>query len=272
MKKRLISMLIISSIVFSLMHLNNYSSNIIKIVAMIQLLGLALFLSYIGMKFSFVYCIIGHSINNLIATIPMLVFAFNADTIQFENSTYKADLEPISIFSISPEQSERNLDSMIFTGNITSIASNLQPFNNDFEYTNSVSNLLKYKLRVLAKPDTTICFNQLNTDFLEKAKIQSDTTLKPSYTLSIFDTIKLKSKPNNNYFLMDLHGLVQLIRLQNNLPLKTDKNYENKILFLDFSFLKNKNINDRRLLLNDKYGIKISEKEIDTIKSVKFYQ
>lgn len=269
-KNKLILMLITSSIVFSLIHIHNYDSSIIKFGSIIQLFGLAMILSYIGIRISFYYCILGHSINNLIATIPLFMLSLHAETIHFENSTYNAVLIPISLFSISNEPNQINHDSITITGHISSIAADIQPFSNEFYYTNVATDLFKYKLKVFAAPDTTICLNQISKDFLCKNKIQSDTTLKPAYILTIFDTLKLNTKPSSNSFLMGLYELVEMIRQQNNLPLKMSNFYENIVLYIDNSLLEKKSINERKILLKENYGISISDVAIDSIKCVKF--
>lgn len=58
---------VVTSVIFGLIHWSNYTLFQIQAAAVMQTMGVGLILSYIGLKYRFVFCIVVHFLYNLVA-------------------------------------------------------------------------------------------------------------------------------------------------------------------------------------------------------------
>ncbi len=266
----LILMIFFTSLIFSLIHILNYNAIWIKIVAVIQLFGFALILSYIGIRFKFIYCIIAHSIFNFIAIIPFINLT-TIEPIVFENSTFKADLTELSIFSFQNQTGYVEEDSILVFGNLPSIATSLVSYSNDFIYLSNTNNFNSYKLIVKSKKDKHIDKNELLNDYINKTKLHSDTLYKKAYILSYKDSTKFVVNKSDGYFLHTISTLIDNIRFMYKIPLVMDNGLENKIFSMKLDYLKIKTFEETKAYLKINFNIDIQASIKRNVAIVNFY-
>ena len=259
-KIKIWTMTLLTSLLFGFLHLKNYVSSTFTIIACIQLVGFGMILSYIGLRFNFIYCIIIHSVYNLIAILPIMI-SFESDLLPLNGKSFDATIEHVSIFTLSNKQDIIKNDTISITAIPVEIATKLNNFNKDTLYDYLIQGqLVKKHLLAISKTDTQIDKKELLDNILKQFNIQSDTSLIQAYTLSVVDLDKLrKTFVGNNYFLISLTGLVQSMRSKYDIPLILDDDFDDIIIEMDYKFIRLKDIEDISHFLLEKYGIFITQ-------------
>ncbi|HPW65719.1 MAG TPA: CPBP family intramembrane metalloprotease [Salinivirgaceae bacterium] len=218
--KNTIVIAVITSIVFALIHYGNIDSSL-RLINLLPYFGLALILSFIGLRFKFFLCILAHSAYNLIAMLPLIFFSNqNTSVIQFESDTYTAELTKVSFFSSIEHKDIINHDTIDVVSTLPELIPNITPFNNEAIYTSNVTSLNKYRLSAFSKPNKEISTEQLSEDLQKRANISSDTIIIKAHVISLNDNV---SEQPNNHGLMTLYDLVNYLRIHKDLPVKLSK-------------------------------------------------
>jgi len=268
--KNTIVIAVITSIAFALMHYGNIDSSL-GLINLLPYFGLALILSFIGLRFKFFFCVLAHSAYNLIAMLPLIFFSNqNTSSIQFENDTYTAELTKVPIFSSIEHKNIINHDTIDVIATLPELIPNITPFNNEVIYTSNVTSLNKYHLSAFSKPNKEISIEQLSEDLQKKANIGSDTIIIKAHVISLNDSV---SEPPNNHGLMTLYDLVDYLRMRKDLPVKLSQNISsNKTIRFSTTILKMDSHSKIIETLNNDSLLNISpEKEGELIK-VSFFE
>lgn len=254
-------LILVTSILFGLAHISNYSAVAVKIVAITQIIGLAFIICYVGLKFGFIYTMLVHFANNLLAIIVMYAFLSNYSG-SFENTFYKTDLERKSVFDLSKKELTLVGDDTIYAeATITQIAETLAGDKKDELYLPQISNLILYKFNAVAKADTLkrehypTCRQVLFTDLVKHANLKLDTTYETAYVLSIVDSVKFAegSKASDSYTTY-VYSLVGSIRSIYKLPVLFP-DFERKEFSVSLKLLRTKNTDEFIAKLKNEYGL-----------------
>ncbi len=248
-----------TSLLFGIMHYNNYESWA-RIFAIIQLIGLSLILCYIGMRFGFIYTIIGHFVNNLIALL-LITIVFNTNySGKFENTTYSAEITKISNLKFYNQTHWLFPDSIYTNGYITQIATELPPFKTDIIYKYSIADFNRYILSVKNKTGSNINKEQLFIDYINNTNLILDTTYTAAYTIKILDSLKLCSyKLSKSYQKTNIQSLTTSIRSIYELPIVLERNYINYNFNIDWKILRIKSVQELINRLKNEYGILLTK-------------
>jgi membrane protease YdiL (CAAX protease family) len=259
-KIRLVLLILSTSILFGLMHYHNYESWA-KLFSIIQLIGLSLILCYVGLRFGFIYTILGHFINNLIALSMLTLFANSNYTCEFDGTTYNAKITKISSLEFSDQASWIFSDSISANGYITQIASELPSFNNTIIYFYSITDLNRYNLIVTQKSNDGINKDQLFKDYIKYTGLILDTAYSEAYVLDITDTLKLinHSPPPETTQETHIQSLTTSIRSIYELPLILDDNYIDYSFSLDWKLFRIKSSEEFVNRLKNEYGILLTK-------------
>ncbi len=259
-KLRLVLLIVSTSVLFGIMHYANYESWA-RTFAIIQLIGLSFILCYIGLRFGFVYTILGHFLNNLIALMLLTVFANTDYAGKFENTTYTAEISKMSSFDFSSQMCFTFPDSISENGYITQIASELPPFKSDIIYQYSITDLNRYSLIATSKSENTLNRDQLFNDFIQLTELILDTSYSQAYVLTIEDTLKLlnyvpilENKQETN-----IESLSISIRDIYNLPVVLDDDYINYSFDFDWRFFRIKSSEEFIDRINNECGILLTK-------------
>ena len=165
-----------------------------RYISILQLFGVSLIISYFALRFGFVYGILIHFANNLLATIIIFTTSANYST-SIVKENYMANIEKIEFLENSSSIQEGSFqDSIVHVGNITQIAVELAPFNNEVIYKAKLSSLdsYHYVAKCKNKETCTLDRQELLKDFLNHTNLKTDTILVDAFVLKIIDIDKLQ--------------------------------------------------------------------------------
>ncbi|MDD4149808.1 MAG: CPBP family intramembrane metalloprotease, partial [Bacteroidales bacterium] len=259
-KLRLVLLIISTSILFGIMHYENYESWA-KLFAIIQLIGLSFILCYVGLRFGFIFTILGHFLNNLIALMLLTVFANTDYAGKFENTTYTAEISKISSFDFSSQMHWIFPDSISTNGYITEIASDLPSFKNGIIYKFEISDINRYLLIATSNSEDKINEDQLFNDFVQHTGLVLDTSYSEAYIMIIEDSLKLLNylPPAENRQETNVESLSTSIREIYKLPLILDDDYRNYSFDFDWKLYRIKSSEEFIDRLNKECGILITK-------------
>ena len=259
-KLRLVLLVIYTSILFGIMHYENYEAWA-KLFAIIQLIGLSFILCYIGLRFGFVYTILGHFLNNLIALMLLTVFANTDYAGKFENTTYTAEISKMSSFDFSSQRRLTFPDSISQNGYITEIASELPSFKNDIIYKFEISDINRYLLVATSNSEDKIKEDQLFNDFVQHTGLVLDTSYSEAYIMIIEDSLKLLNylPPAENRQETNIKTMSRSIRDIYKLPLILDDDYRNYRFDFDWKLLRMKSSEEFIDRLHSECGVLITK-------------
>ena len=265
--------IIVTSILFGFIHFNNFSGST-KYLAILQLIGLALILCFFAIRYGFVYSILLHFANNMFALILIMTLSVNDYSCKIENENYLVTIEKVSNLNMTSSPNYFLQDSIAITGNITTIASRLAPFNTQIIYKPKISNINIYQYIAICKTSKECVLNQesLLIDFLQYTKLSVDTLIVEAYFLDIIDTTKLKvfKPPCENVFSYNIADLVFSLRDIFNKPIVFEEGIENVKIVLSNEFFKSKSFDEISDNLKLNYGIEIKKKQDVTATIVSF--
>ncbi len=217
-KHKLVLSVLSTSLLFGIIHYANYTSWG-RLFAIIQLVGFSFIICYLGLRFGFIFCILGHFINNLLAMLMLTLFISKDYSGEFSNKTYSAEITKVSLFDMSRDFNYGGFDTLTYNGNITQIAELLTDFENSTFYKSQISSLIKYRLIATANPDHKIDRKELLTDFLKHTGLKTDTTYEPAYILLVTDSLRL-TNPNvsdknlyKNYLFLFMQSIYNIYKL-----------------------------------------------------------
>lgn len=266
-KHFLIINIISTSILFGIIHINNFNLPMIKFASIIQLIGLAFILSFIVKKFGLIYSIICHFLFNIVALAPLLISFGSNNTISFENESYHATLNKLSIFNSDENNSYYYSDSIDLRGHLSKLAIDIAPFEHKIIYVPSIDNLTKYNLKIKAKKGKSINNQQLFLDYLNIIKSKTDTLKKKAYLLS-FDSSLIMDSDYSSYN-TSLFMLVKHIDNKYNIPILLQENQKDTLLKIDLKTLKINDFSDFKLNLQKHNGVFINKSDSLNIKYIK---
>lgn len=182
--------ILVTSILFSLAHYQN-ESGWFAVMTFIYRFGLALIICYIALRFRFIYAIVLHFANNLLAF--ALSYFFVTDyTFEINDDTHTARLTEISMFD---EQMDHWDDGdIVYTGCLPVVAYELtSAYEKDIMYYPLVANYNHYCYCATAKDSTKpVHGRQLFDEFLQRTNLRLDTVIPEKiYYLEITDTSRL---------------------------------------------------------------------------------
>ncbi len=184
--------ILVTSILFSLAHYQN-ESGWFSVIAFLDRLGLALIACYLALRFRFIYAILFHFANNLLAF--ALSYFFVTDyTFEINDETHTAKLTEISMFD--KEMDHWDDGDIVYTGCLPVVAYDLNwgyEYQNDQMFYPLVSRYNHYCYCATAKDSTKpVHGRQLFDEFLQRTNLRLDTVIPEKiYYLEITDTSRL---------------------------------------------------------------------------------
>lgn len=184
--------ILVTSILFSLAHYGN-ESGWFAVLAFIDRLGLALIICYVALRFRFIYGIVLHFANNLLAFV--LAYFFVTDyTFEINDENHTARLTEISMFDRQMDHWDEG--DIVYTGCLPVVAYDLNcgyEYQNDQMFYPLVSRYNHYCYCATAKDSTKpVHHRQLFYEFLQRTNLRLDTVIPEKiYHLEITDTSRL---------------------------------------------------------------------------------
>ena len=261
----LIILCILSSLFFGIAHIPNESSLILKIAAFLQITGVGLILAFAALRFHFIWAIIGHVANNLIAL--LLNFCFVNTT--FTDSDFTATLSPISIFSTTFPNDYCSKDSINLYGYPADIAVAIAPQKTDIQYIAHTYTLQKYHLVATAHNSDSINNHKLLQSYLKYMNIVADTMLQSAYLVYVEDEAKFNKQQDGKAMIM-LESLIFTFQRKYNIALVFPNSIRNTILYMDTDFFTIKDYTKAKLYLREHHGLLIEDTPTQQVQCVHF--
>ncbi|MDD2411698.1 MAG: CPBP family intramembrane glutamic endopeptidase [Bacteroidales bacterium] len=271
LKNKTIIITIITSILFSLLHYNNIGDQfnwIYKASYHLNITSAGVILAAIGLKTKFIYCIIAHSLNNLVA-FSLLLFLFNKNIYNIESNTYIGKIETHSIFSNKKTNEYITKDSIQIFNSLSNLMRGLHDFKNDTFYMFYTYDFMQYDLTVNSIDEFEISKEELIKDIVSLKNIKTVSIEKNAYTLKLLDTINFNANASENNFYINLDNYLSFLR-NKKVMIKKEANTPNIILNLESSILSEKNIGKIRNNLKTHHNIDISNTENSSITVISY--
>ena len=234
-KKKLFSLMMLSSILFAVAHAGNYNGEghwFMLFVSVLEKFGFALVASYLVINYSLFWSIVFHVVNNSLIAIPFLfgVNAINKEVKVVENEDFRLETRTVLIEDKQLDMSNKfytNAVKNTYFGNVAAFANQAMYYdvwsqgtdpNYDTVMVGNV-NFNKYpkchfNLTFKQEP---INYHRLLNTLVEEWLIEIDTTVTQAYRMYIIDTSKLvNGQPGG---LISYKMLIGLVRQNIGLPI-----------------------------------------------------
>ena len=126
--KRLFALMLLSSILFAVAHMNNYDGNMIMtIVGVVHKLGFGLVASYLVINHNILWSMGLHVVNNMLLTLPfgLTLAQTNNTVINIDNESFSLEVRPVLVHNASISQDNSffaDTDSSYYFGNTAGFA------------------------------------------------------------------------------------------------------------------------------------------------------
>ncbi|HNV82542.1 MAG TPA: CPBP family intramembrane metalloprotease [Tenuifilaceae bacterium] len=253
-KDKTMPSMITTSLVFALAHFDKFSLTIHAMAMFATLLGLALILSYIGLRKKFYFCIITHGAYNSLALLPIMI-PTNSDIIFFKGESFDANIQKASPFN-SKGNSIISKDTIRYVDYLAKLVTQLTNYNNDTIYKTNIKDFSKYVLCVQSKEGRYININELHKKLVEIMHIQSDTSFVTPTVIRI-NTFDFLTREEPHKMRTTLFSFVEQLREVFDLPFVLEEQYQDRLIMVDPNCFFKKNRSDLSVLLKSHYDIDI---------------
>ena len=256
-KKKELPLIVISSLIFCLLHIDGFSSiNLITVLSIVQIFSFALILCYFALKYHFVIAVALHIINNCIA--------FSGDFIEHQkiynnpeyyrscqyelsDSTYSFIYKPVVETPNIIEYHDGGKRIISFNGRMEDFILNISLMDTNktiqalYTIDENTKNIMpSYNFIVVLDDTIGVNYNALLYNTLRLTGLICDTTYQATYTLKITDS----SKINHHKYSETLGSLALKIQNKYNIPIFIPNN------------------------VNDNYPTNIEEETLDKCKTL----
>ena len=273
-KENELLLIITTSIIFSLLHIDGFSSvNIKTILSLINIFSFAVILCCVTIKYHFLLAVGIHIINNLTAISPQITSAkikednfmyYRNIQSMFSTNDYSVSLKPITDENDYTEQLYNDVQTISFSGSLSSFVELIQildtnkTINSVYKIDKSIKNVLPdYVITLNYKTTDSLNYNNILNDVLQSIFSRCDTIYSTTYSLNIIDFSKL----NNDELCNEISLRELAIRLESfyGIPIMLDDDINEKYpIFVDNDlFVKNKPLEELKELLIESYGIEL---------------
>lgn len=233
-KKKLFSLIILSSIVFAVTHAGNYNGEdhgVMMFVSVLQKFGFGLVASYLVINYSLFWSMVLHAVNNSLFAIPFLIGlnAVNNEVKVVENADLRLETHTVLVEDKQLDMSNRFITNAVentYFGNAAGFANQAmyydvlsQGTNPDYDtvmladVNNSVFPKCHFNLSFKQEP---INYHRLLHTLVEEGMVEIDTTVTQAYRMYITDTTKLVYGQTGG--LISYKMLIGLVRQNIGLP------------------------------------------------------
>lgn len=236
-KKKLFSLMMLSSILFAVAHAGNYNGEghwFMLFISVLEKFGFALVASYLVINYSLFWSIVFHVVNNSLIAIPFLfgVNAINKEVKVVENEDFRLEMRTVLVKDNTLNTSKQFQYGATGTyfGNMAVFAHQAMYFDVTYQGVNP-----NYDTLIMALPDyEAFPYCDFNLSFKKEpfnyhrllnvleaeGLIEIDTTVTQAYRMYIIDTSKLVyGQPGG---LMSYNMLIGLVRQNIGLPIYVD--------------------------------------------------
>lgn len=214
--KNILLTAVFTSIIFTWIHVGNTYN----LVNLFPLFGLSLIFTFISLKYNIRMAFATHIAYNLVAIIPLMIsFEKNLELIKFENISYQAQLNEISIFSLEEDISYVSQDSILVISTLSQLIPKISNFKNNTIISSNINSIKKFRLIVTSKSNKKIDKEQLIKDLVKSAKITSDTSKVNAYIVDINNNDIMTKNKIENYYVM-LYDFIDYLKTVKGLPVK----------------------------------------------------
>jgi membrane protease YdiL (CAAX protease family) len=234
-KKKLFSLMLLSSILFAVAHAGNYNGEghwFMLFVSVLEKFGFALVASYLVINYSLFWSIVFHVLNNSLITIPFFlgVNTINKEVKVVENEDFRLEMRTVLV-----EDKQLDMSNKFYTNAVeNSYFGNAAGFANQAMYYDVWSQGMdpNYDTVMIANIDfgefpkchfnlsfkqEPINYHRLLNTLVEEGLIEIDTTVTQAYRMHITDTSKLVyGQPEG---LINYKMLIGLVRHDIGLPI-----------------------------------------------------
>lgn len=273
-KENELLLIITTSIIFSILHIDGFSSvNIKTILSLINIFSFAVILCCVTIKYHFILAVVIHIINNLTAISPQITSAkikednfmyYRNIQSMFSTNDYSVSLKPITDENDYTEQLYNDVQTISFSGSLSSFVELIQildtnkTINSVYKIDKSIKNVLPdYVITLNYKTTDSLNYNNILNDVLQSILSRCDTIYSTTYSLNIIDFSKL----NNDELCNEISLRELAIRLESfyGIPIMLDDDINEKYpIFVDNDlFVKNKPLEELKELLIESYGIEL---------------
>ena len=275
-KENELLLIITTSIIFSLLHIDGFSSvNIKTILSLINIFSFAVILCCVTIKYHFVFAVGIHIVNNLIAVSPKITLSkIKEDNVMYYRNTqstfstndYSISLKPITDENDYIDQTYDDIQTISFTGSLHNFIESVQildtnkTINSVYKIDKTIKDILPdYAITLNYKITDTLDYNNILNDVMGSIFSRCDTTYCTTYSLNISDFSKLNN--NEQYDEISLRELAIKLESFYGIPIILDNDINEKypIFIADDLFAKNMSLEKLKDLLTESYGIELSQ-------------
>lgn len=275
-KENELLLIITTSIIFSLLHVNGFSTvNIRTILSLINIFSFAVILCCVTIKYHFVFAVGIHIVNNLIAVSPKITLSkIKEDNVMYYRNTqstfstndYSISLKPITDENDYIDQTYDDIQTISFTGSLHNFIESVQildtnkTINSVYKIDKTIKDILPdYAITLNYKITDTLDYNNILNDVMGSIFSRCDTTYCTTYSLNISDFSKLNN--NEQYDEISLRELAIKLESFYGIPIILDNDINEKypICIADDLFAKNMSLEKLKDLLTESYGIELSQ-------------
>jgi membrane protease YdiL (CAAX protease family) len=256
-KKKELPLIIVSSLIFGLLHIDGFSSiNIITILSIIQIISFALILCYFALKYHFIIAVALHITNNCIAFSEDFAEQqkiynnpeyYRSCQYKLSDSTYSFIYKPVVETPNIIEYHDGGKRIISFNGRMEDFILNISLMDTNktiqalYTIDENTKNIMpSYNFIVVLDDTIGVNYNALLYNTLRSTGLICDTTYQATYTLKITDS----SKINHHKYSETLGSLALKIQNKYNIPIFIPNN------------------------VNDNYPTNIEEETLDKCKTL----
>lgn len=248
-KKLLFAFALISSSVFSILHLIAYDNPFAITTKFFYYFGGGMILSFVGLNFHYIFMFLIHIGFNFIISL-ILLFGGNFENQQQTNESFSIEIKSVPFYT--PEKKFVSKDSIHIVGRKAQIAASMHPY---LRIKSKDNELKLYEVNI-RKTDSNYIDNDILHTYINLMQLNFDSIETNCYEMH-FDT--LTECTNSNCYLTTPQLLCNLIFNKFNLCVNTKSS--EKAFQLDMKLLKIKDFEAFTRFLQENHGIHILESQ-----------
>lgn len=235
---------LISSIIFSILHLLAYDNPLAITTKSFYYFGGGLILTFVGLNFHYIFMFLSHIVFNFIV-LNFLLFSGNFQNQQQTNESFSIEIKSVPFYT--PENHFFSADSIHIVGRKAQIANSIHPHlrikSIDFEF--------KLYEVIIRKIDSNVAKNEIFYSYIDLMDLTLDSLETDCFEMNIDSFIECA---NSNCYLSTPEILSNLLFNRFNVCVNTNAKRK---LVLDRKLLEIKDFDEARRFLLENHGIKI---------------
>ena len=208
--RRLLAMMLLSSVLFMLAHTANYGGALIPtIVALVEKFGFALLASYLVINHNLLWSIALHVANNSLACLAIYIGLANISPTTFSGEGHQIEIRPLILDKNAEIRYWPTIsgDTLTYNNNLDLMAINLLEWDSSHSYSyfydtvvyyESSATHVKYNMQVVFDADKPHDYTAVVRTLERNEWIKMDTTVEQAYMITVLDSTKRIETDSSN--------------------------------------------------------------------------